>query len=89
METFTTKEKQSNGSTKKYISYITEVKQYRREVIPVSLEDIANSPQSALLNNILTNAMRYVELFEDEVDAILPSIRVYEEPTAPADILNV
>ncbi len=55
----------------------------------MSLEDIANSPQSALLNNILTNAMRYVELFEDEVDAILPTIRVYEEPTAPADILNV
>ena len=89
METFTTQEKQSKGSTKKYISYITEVKQYRREVIPVSLEDIANSPQSSLLNNILTNAMRYVELFEDEVDAILPTIRVYEEPTAPADLLNV
>lgn len=89
METFTAKDKQNNGTTKKYISYITEVKQYRREVIPISLEDIANSPQSSLVNNILTNAMRYVELFEDEIDAILPTIRVYEEPTAPADILNV
>ena len=89
METFTVKGKQGTEGLKKYMNYITEVKQYRREVIPVSLEDLANSQQSALVNNITKNAMRYVELFEDAVDSILPTIRVYEEPTTPADILNV
>ena len=71
------------------MNYITEVKELKRSVIPISLEDLASSPQSALVNNIVTNTVRYVELFEDVIDSILPSINRFEEPVTATDILNV
>lgn len=89
LETFETKEKSRGKGVKKYMNYITEVKELKRSVIPISLEDVASSSQSTLLNNITVNAVRYVELFEDVIDTILPSISKYEEPVTATDILNV
>ena len=89
LETFQSKEKPRGKYTTKYMNYITEVKELKRSVIPVSLEDIASSSQSALLNNIVSNTVRYVELFQDVIDEILPTIDKYEEPVTGADILNV
>lgn len=71
------------------MNYITEVKELKRSVVPISLEDIASSAQSILYNNIIENTVRYVELFEDVIDTILPTITKYEEPVIASDILNV
>lgn len=60
---------------------ITEVKQLKRSIVEVCLTDIANSDQSNLVPNIISNTMRYTELFEDAVDEILPTINVTVEPT--------
>ena len=68
---------------------ITEVKQLKRSIVEVCLTDIANSDQSNLVPNIISNTMRYTELFEDDVDEILPTINVTVEPTAGADLFNV
>ena len=68
---------------------ITEVKQLTRSIVEVCLADIANSDQSNLVPNIISNTMRYTELFEDAVDEILPTINVTVEPTAGADLFNV
>lgn len=89
LETFEYKEKTKEKSKRKYMNYITEVKELKRSVIPISLEDLSKSPQSSLVNNIVNNASRYVKLFEDVVDDILPTITKYEEPVTAADILNV
>lgn len=68
---------------------ITEIKQLKRSIVEVCLTDIANSDQSSLVQNIVSNTMRYTELFEDAVDEILPTINVSVEPTAGADLFNV
>ena len=68
---------------------ITEVKQLKRSIVEVCLTDIANSDQSNLVPNIISNTMRYTELFEDAVDEILPTINVTVEPTVGADLFNV
>lgn len=71
------------------MNMLTEVKQLKRNVVEVSLMDIANSKQYALVQNITSNTMRYIELFEDAIDAILPKINVSVEPTMQADLFNV
>ena len=71
------------------MSIIKEVKELKRTIVEISLADVANSGQSALLPNIKSNVMRYVELFEDAIDEIIPSINVQVEPTRGADIYNV
>ena len=68
---------------------ITEVKQLKRSLVEVSLQDVAKSEQSSLLPNIMNNTMRYVELFEDAIDEILTTIHVTAEPTRSADLFNV
>lgn len=68
---------------------IKEVRQLKRKVIPVSLEDLENSQQGILAQNVRNNTVRYVELFEDVIDDLLLTIPYTEEPTTPADILNV
>lgn len=68
---------------------IKEVRQLKRKVIPVSLEDLENSQQGILAQNVRNNTVRYVELFEDVIDDLLLTIPYTEEPTSPADILNV
>ena len=71
------------------MNIIKEVKELKRTIVEISLADVANSGQSALLPNIKSNVMRYVELFEDAIDEIIPSINVQVEPTRGADIYNV
>lgn len=71
------------------MNMIKEVRQLKRKVIPVSLEDLENSQQGILAQNVRNNTVRYVELFEDVVDDLLLTIPYTEEPTTPADILNV
>ena len=89
LQTFEVKEKGNEGGERKYMDMITEVKQLKRSVIPISLGDIAISPQSGILQHIIENTMRYVEIFEDVIDDILPTLNIYEEPSTPADILAV
>ena len=71
------------------MNIIKEVRQLKRKVIPVSLEDLENSQQGILAQNVRNNTVRYVELFEDVIDDLLLTIPYTEEPTTPADILNV
>ena len=71
------------------MNMIKEVRQLKRKVIPVSLEDLENSQQGILAQNVRNNTVRYVELFEDVIDDLLLTIPYTEEPTSPADILNV
>ena len=71
------------------MNMIKEVRQLKRKVIPVSLEDLENSQQGILSQNVRNNTVRYVELFEDVIDDLLLTIPYTEEPTTPADILNV
>lgn len=71
------------------MNMIKEVRQLKRKVIPVSLEDLENSQQGILAQNVRNNTVRYVELFEDVVDDLLLTIPYTEEPTTPTDILNV
>lgn len=71
------------------MNMIKEVRQLKRKVIPVSLEDLENSQQGILAQNVRNNTVRYVELFEDVIDDLLLTIPYTEEPTTPADILNV
>lgn len=71
------------------MNMIKEVRQLKRKVVPVSLEDLENSQQGILAQNVRNNTVRYVELFEDVIDDLLLTIPYTEEPTTPADILNV
>ena len=71
------------------MNMIEEVRQLKRKVIPVSLEDLENSQQGILAQNVRNNTVRYVELFEDVIDDLLLTIPYTEEPTSPADILSV
>ena len=71
------------------MNIIKEVKELKRTIVEISLADVANSEQSILLPNIKANAMRYVELFEDAIDEIMPSIDVQVEATRGIDIYNV
>ena len=71
------------------MNMIKEVRQLKRKVIPVSLEDLENSQQGILAQNVRNNTVRYGELFEDVIDDLLLTIPYTEEPTTPADILNV
>ena len=71
------------------MNMIKEVRQLKRKVIPVSLEDLENSQHGILAQNVRNNTVRYVELFEDVIDDLLLTIPYTEEPTTPADILNV
>ena len=71
------------------MNMIKEVRQLKRKVIPVSREDLENSQQGILAQNVRNNTVRYVELFEDVIDDLLLTIPYTEEPTTPADILNV
>lgn len=68
---------------------LTEVRNHKRTIVEISLSDIANSEQAALLQNIKSNATRYVELFEDAIDEILPTIEETVPPTLGSDIYNV
>lgn len=77
------------SAERKYMNMIKEVRQLKRKVIPVSLEDLENSQQGILAQNVRNNTVRYVELFEDVIDDLLLTIPYTEEPTTPADILNV
>ena len=89
LQTFESEEKGNRHGDIKYMKLITEVKQLKRSLVEVSLQDVAKSEQSSLLPNIMNNTMRYVELFEDAIDEILPTIHVTAEPTRSADLFNV
>lgn len=89
LETFEEKEKSKRSAELKYMNMIKEVRQLKRKVVPVSLEDLENSQQGILAQNVRNNTVRYVELFEDVIDDLLLTIPYTEEPTTPADILNV
>ncbi|KAK8797943.1 hypothetical protein WA171_005472 [Blastocystis sp. BT1] len=88
LQTFEVRSKSRSHGEKKYVNMITEVKQLKRSIVEVCLTDIANSDQSNLVPNIISNTMRYTELFEDAVDEILPTINVTVEPTVGADLFN-
>lgn len=89
LETFEVKEKSKKNAERIYMNMIKEVRQLKRKVIPVSLEDLENSQQGLLAQNVRNNTVRYVELFEDVIDDLLLTIPYTEEPTTPTDILNV
>ena len=89
LETFEVQEKGKRRSERKYMNMIKEVRQLKRKVIPVSLDELENSQQSRIAQNVKINTVRYVELFEDVIDELLSTIPYTEEPTNPTDILNV
>ena len=71
LETFEVQEKGKKRSERKYMNMIKEVRQLKRKVIPVSLDELENSQQSRIAQNVKINTVRYVELFEDVIDELL------------------
>ncbi|KCV67292.1 hypothetical protein H696_06289, partial [Fonticula alba] len=60
---------------KKYLEMIAEVNAQQRTSFPISLDDVSSffGESSELLSNILCNTRRYVELFSEAIDNLLPA----------------
>ncbi|KAF0689972.1 Aste57867_18616 [Aphanomyces stellatus] len=78
----------SLSGTRKYADMLQEIADRQRTTIDISLDDVSNfDNDEGFVRNIMRNARRYVTLFSDAVDEILPPPS--RDITEAHDVLDV